>query len=758
MADADDKRDDMTPNGQAGKWLSAIERAQQSPDMAEWSERCGKIRRKFRYEDSAKTKTRKYQVLWATLEILRPAVYSRPPVGVIGRRYRDKDPVGRAATEILERGVNFTLDLNGFHDELKQVRDDFLLYGRGVARVKYEPVFLENYPETQDTLDTSETEGVEVERAEDIEDAAGDPSDVIDFENVKVEFVQRKDFVHEPARTWIECNWVAFRAYLSRDELVERFGEEIGNEVGLDASPGAAEDDARHTESDEDKATVWEIWDKAKSRVLWVAAAYPDVLEESKPYLKLDGFFPCPRPAFGTMTTETLVPVPDFVFYQDQAEEVDTLTARIAALAQSLKLVGFYPAGPSGAGSPEIERAIKPGVENVMIAVNSWAAFKEGGQGGAPIVWLPVQAVGEILQGCVKLRQQLLDDINQIVGISDIMRGDGDAQETATAQSIKAQYGSIRIRQRQEEMARFARDICRLVAQVIATQFQPETLEKMTNIKLPTAQDVQQAQMQQQAQFQQVAQQYQMQAAQAQQTGQQIPPPPQPPAPVDLGPTVEDVFGLLRDNATRRFRIDIETDSTIIGDESRERQDRTDFINTTTKFMEAWGPMVGQNPELAPLASGLLLFGVRAFRVGRELEELIEETADKIQGGAQQPKPPAPQEVAEQHKAQAVQIKAQAEIQKAQVDAQAKQADAQSKIQIAQIKMQQAQMDHQHKQAAQAQNMAKLEAEMQLAYMEAQAKAQAVAGAQQQAAQAQAGAPVPPGAPGAPGGGSPSPF
>ena len=44
-------------------------------------------------------------------------------------------------------------------------------------------------------------------------------------------------------------------------------------------------------------------------------------------------------------------------------------TARIAALSESLKLVGFYPAGPAGEGAPEIERAVTPGFENRHFAL-----------------------------------------------------------------------------------------------------------------------------------------------------------------------------------------------------------------------------------------------------------------------------------------------------------------------------------------------------------------------------------------------------
>jgi hypothetical protein len=329
--------------------------------------------------------------------------------------------------------------------------------------------------------------------------------------------------------------WAAFQCFMTRDELVDRFDETIAKEIPLDAGPDRTDDSGR-SEQPVDKATIWEIWDKSKNKVLWVAKGYKDVLEKGEPYLKLEGFFPCPKPAYGTLTNDSLEPIPDFVFYKDQCDEIDTLTARIASLSDSLKLVGFYPAGPAGEGAPEIERAIQPGFENKMIAVKSWSIFTEGAKGSAPIIFLPVEQVGNILEGCVKLRQQLIEDVYQIYGLSDIMRGDGKANETATAQSIKAQYGSVRIKERQNEIARFCRDLCRIVGEILASQFNQDTLMQMANMKMPT-----QAELDQQALEQQIAAMQQQAAAQQaaeQQSammGHNGGPPMQPPGPPPMG-------------------------------------------------------------------------------------------------------------------------------------------------------------------------------------------------------------------------------
>jgi len=739
------------------KWFDLLERADKASGAQEWDTRCKRIRKKYLYEGSATTRHRRYQLLWSNIQQLQSSIYSKTPKAVVKRRFNDKDPVARVASTILERAINFSLDTGDFHAVFKKVRDDFLLYGRGVARVYYEPTYSrandteEDFEEATGTGaaggkgayatgtggDAAETGDYSVGGAGGSDEGASDAGKAavtgaetlsedereLKFENVKLAYVHREDFKHDPARTFQEVNWVAFRAFMTKKEMRERksFNQDVVAEVQVhnekdersleDYSPRAGE----QYEDSEGTVAVWEVWDRKANSVCWIARGSQEVLEEGEPYLELDGFFPCPIPAYGTITNDSLIPVPDYTFYQDQADEIDQLTARIGALTDALKLVGFYPGGPSGEGSPEIERAFRPGFENKMIAVQSWAAFKESGGGQAPVIFLPVEQVGKIIEGCVKLRQQIVEDVYQIVGLSDIMRGATDPQETAQAQQMKAQFGGVRLRDRQAELARFCADICKLVGQIISVHCQPSIVMKMTNIPLPNKADVMQMAMQQMLQYRQqiapMVSRYQQQALHVgqgpmmpggqpgpvgpAQPGQQdgppgsIPPPPQiPPPPVlTIPPTEEEVFGLLNDNVLRLFRIDIEADSTIIGDESQEKQDRTNLIEAMTKFVGAWSPIIAQAPQMAKLSAELMKFGIRAFRVGRELEEVVEETADMLEkspgpiGGKGDPKA-----AAETIKLQGMQIKAQAELQKAQIEAQTAVQEAQAKIIAEQMK------------------------------------------------------------------------
>jgi hypothetical protein len=507
--------------GEVGDWLSKLEESHKDDGMRVYEERCHEIRKKYRYEGSAVIRVRKYQMLWSNIQTMQSAIYAKPPHAVVSRRFKDQDPIARSATEILERAVNFTFDAADFDTEFKMVRDDFLLYGRGVARIYYEPEY-----------ETVDDENEDIEDAEDIRgdstssygageagskkndgrgipipelgalggysgtdgttaEEKGDGESKLKFENVRIRFVQRNDFRHQTARVWSEVGWVAFRAFMTRPEISKRFGAKIGKAIELDADPMAHDESGREGESSADstnpKAAIWEIWDKARDEVLWISPGWPDVLESGAPYLALDGFYPCPRPAYGTLTPDSLVPVPDFVFYQDQAAEIDQLTARIGGLSDMLKLVGFYPAGPQGEGSPEIEKACAPGFENKMIAVpGNFNAFLEGAKGGLPLAFLPTDQTVETLKACIELRKQLIEDVYQIIGISDIMRGATDPQETEGAQQLKAQYGGTRVKDRQAEIARFCRDIARLVSQVIAQYCSPKTVMEMTNMPLPT--------------------------------------------------------------------------------------------------------------------------------------------------------------------------------------------------------------------------------------------------------------------------------
>lgn len=652
----------------AKQWLDEI--AQAERDLSAWTTRVKKVERIWlEQRNEADRLKRQYAMLWANISVLQPAVYARAPQPVVTRRFSDRDPVARNVSEVMERALVTIFDHADIDTCMRSVRDNFLVVGQGTAWVRYVPKFEAQQYEVEDSTQ-------EVEALAD--------------ETLAFDFVHWSDFLRPKARRWEDLPWVGRRVYPDDATGETRFGKEAWDKV----KAATNQKDYDSSKGPKEQPCVYEVWSKRDKQVIWVAKNYnDDFLDKKPPLYDLDGFFPCPRPAYATVATDNLEPIPDYIYYQDQAEEVNKLTARIGSLEDALKLVGFYPAGAEGGISTVIESALDSGTDNKMIPVPSWAAFTQGGGTKQMIEWLPVEQVLLVLKGCVELRKQLIDDVFQITGISDIIRGASAPSETATAQNIKAQWGGIRIRDRQAELARFARDLTRIAAEIIAEKFQPETLWRLSGLQFPTAEKKQILQMQVQ----------QAQQQQPQQPGQ----PPAPPKPPDLPqavqdvldkPSQEDLIQLIQDDGLRSYRIDIETDSTIAADEQAEKQSRQEFITVLGGMLQQAVPVAQQVPELVPVIGESLLFLTRAYRTGRQLEDTIENAVAAIEAKAKfainaPPPPPPPQ----------VQI-AQAKIQLDQQKAQGEAADKQARLQMDQQETAARLMLDKQKQDAQIQN------------------------------------------------------
>jgi hypothetical protein len=646
---AEEQHDPAVEPKSAKAWLSAITKAEKA--FADYHNRADKIDKLFAsLRDLADIgRDRQFQLFWANIQVLGPSIYARPPVPVVVPKFKDRRPLYRVSSELLERCSVVTFDMSDINSVMMLLRDDLTILARGAAWARYETK------------------------------AEGD----YNTERVCLDYLDRRDFLHEPSRNWLEVGWVGRRAWMTRKEMRKRFKSTSGDAYQQADFVIRKEDRDNGAASDTLQAGVWEIWSKTLNKVVWVAEGVDVLLDEGKPHLKLEGFFPCPRPAYGTTQRGSLVPVPDMVYYKDQLEEINELTGRIHALSGALQVRGFYPAGAGEIGDA-IEAALKS-TDNrqVMVPISNWAAFG-GGAAKDTIVWLPLEMIVSTIAQLVELRRQVIDDVYQIMGLSDIMRGSTEASETLGAQQIKAQYGSIRIRDKQMELVRIARDLVRIGAEIMAENFDAKTLLDMSQLEIPSnadilkqieeltaqaeaklAQQVQQAMQAPEAQQMAQANPQQAQALMAQ-AEQQVLAEVQPQiAKLEQTPTIEQVMEFLRDQRVRPFVLDIETDSTIQPDEDAAKQRATEFITAVGGFMQQAVASVSVVPESAPLAAEMLKFVASQFRAGRQMETTIEEFADQMKEAAKQPKP-------------------NPEAMKAEADAKATEQDAQLRAQEAQ--------------------------------------------------------------------------
>ena len=641
-----------------------------------YNERCDNIDKQYSSMErlSSGIRDREFQIFWANIQVLGPSVYARPPVPVVTPRFKDQKQLPRIASELLERSVISTFDAEDIDSGLRIIRDDLIISARGVNWLRYE--------------------------------TASDSANL--SERVRFDNINRKDFAHDPARIWSEVDWVARRAWLTKKEMRARFYSK-SKDAYQDAAYTRRKDDDDVNDVTE-KAGVWELWCKSKNKVVWVNEAVDKVLDEGEPHLDLEGFFPCPRPVYSTVQRNTLIPIPDFMYYKDQIEEINELTARISSLTESLKLRGFYPSG-SGEIGDAIESAMQT-TDNrqILIGVADWNSLG-GGNAKDMVLWLPLDMVAKTIADLLNLRRQLIDDVYQITGLSDIMRGSTVASETLGAQQLKSQYGSVRIKDRQNELIRIARDMTRISAEIMAENFQQKTLMDMSQMELPLQADIDKQineitteleAAQQDPQLQQLAQQNPDKAKEIiEQANQRI---------EQLSETItaEKVVAFLRDERMRPFVLDIETDSTIAPDENAQKQRATEFITAVGGFMQQVVPLVQQVPDIAPLSAEMLKFVGNQFRAGRELQTVIEEFADKIKQAASQPKPEQPNPDA---------IKAQSEAKKLEADAAATMQETESKAQSDQIE---AQKKQQQIQADAALNQIEVENKKALAIIQSQ--------------------------------------
>ncbi len=811
----------------AKHWLDQINTVRDNAEHKRWIKRSEAIIKRYRDERSRVDEDgqRRYNALWANVEILKPAFYGKIPLPVAERRFKDKDPTGRNAAQILERALRNEIEICGFNEALQQAVSDYLLPGRGTVWVRYEPEIEESIslpPEPQTdmrdsqgdiksgtdtdrgktkpkrkrpTLNENDREKEEPEEKESEKETEKpdekklmDTGDRIVRESTPVDFVPWDDFFYFPirARNWSEVTAVAKRVYMSRNQMRKRFGDEIGKKIPLKKDDrGDKTQNTTLQAQEQDKGQVYEIWDKEHETVYWVAQGYDHLADRKDDPLTLEYFFPCPKPIFANPTTNTLVPVPDFIQYQDQAIQIDELTQRIAMLAKACKVAGVY-----NAAAKDIQRLLNESVENELIPVDDWAAFADKGGVEANISLLPVKDIMGVLNELMMVKAKQIEEMDRLTGINDIMRGTSDPRETMGGVRLKSNNSGTRLTSRQNEVARFARDTLRIMADIMAQHFSPQSLIEVSGAlyeeglgpeDMPTLSELQEHQK---APPPPPPQQQQNgpgggsppptsppgsggapglppgQGAPPPQQGNVVPfkppgaqgaPPPGPPGappqpgmppggpqmPPAAGPPpippevqakmdalqrISAAIGLIRDEKLRGFRVDIEVDSTIYGDQAQDKQDRNEFVIATTQFLQQ-AMMLGQAmPESVPLLGKLLAFGARGHKIGRDLELAIEEFTDQAEAKTKQQgaQPPSP----EQQKAQLEAQKAQIQLQVQQSKAQSDQLRSQTEIQATQYKAQteskQAAAEVQRQDSENQGNIMKAEAEKQKAQSDIQ--------------------------------------
>jgi hypothetical protein len=575
----------------------------------------------------------RYNILYSNVELYKSVLFSNFPKPEIKRRFAkkvDNNPVRqklyRRVSEIIERAVTWNADVAKVNPKMKDTIKDYLLSGRGISWISYEPTIVKKEQDTEE----------------------------ISNQQINVDYVYWKDFRTSWARNWDETWWIARRHYLTRNDLIKQFGKDIGNKVELTHTHNTYDNTTLCNESLDNNnysekkiAEVWEIWDKEDKKVYFISEGYKNkFLKTMDNPLGLSGFYPTPEPLQNIKTTQGNIPITDFRAYRKQAVELSNICERISDLTDTLVYRGFI----ASKNEDHIEDLSKLG-NNQFKGIDISEIDQAGGLRNV-FYPEPMDDRIKVIIGLEDKKQKLINEIYEITGIADIMRAVSNPKETAAAQKIKGKFGTYRLQERQQTVQNYVKGIIEIMAEIVSEHFTPKVLQKITNIDLPTFEDKQQ--------LKEVIQSGQLQITEEIND-------------ILEEPTWQDVIKVLRSDKLRGYIIDVETTATRFDEDQIDKQEAVDVVANVLQYLGTVLPQAMQVPEIMPLTKDMSMFAIKQFKAGRNLEESLEKSFDNLEKKLVQMSQ-KPQDSGEQAKAQAdmqkAQIKAQSDIQVAKIAAQ----------------------------------------------------------------------------------------
>lgn len=535
-----------------------------------------------------------YNILYSNTEVLLPSLFSATPKPDV--RPRHKSAQLGPIPEMIDRFLTAATDPGapGIEDFFSAVNDAVLsglTAGAGFVRLRY-------YEERTFPL--------------------------------AFESVYYKNLIWPRGKKWSKLPWVAFKHEMTRETFEKTFKKAPEEMASSYKPPEVGEPD--DTEKRSADCCVYEVWYKPTREVLFLSDGWQEIVVEVKPDpMQLVGFFPLPGLLQFTQKPGTLVPTPLFQYYQNQAAELNRVTTRLNRIISAIRVRGTY----NSLLGDELRNLLSTeDIENGLIAAENSAAMVQLGGFDKNIWLLPIENLIAVAKELYKAREAIKQVIYELTGISDIIRGSSVASETATAQNIKNQWGTVRLRKMQTIVANYTRDLFRLAVDCGSRIIPAEVWQSVTQLPIPTEQE--KLVLTQQVQYLQMS-------------GQQVP----PQLLVKLQtPTFEQILAQISDDTKRAFTVNIQNASTIDLDTASDKQEVTEYMNAMGQLMSGLQPLMQMGPS-GFLAAKELLMGVSdRFKFGQRISEALRQI--------QPPQPAAPNP--------AEQAQAQAELEKIQLE------------------------------------------------------------------------------------------
>ncbi len=573
-------------------WLGEL--AASDKELEKWRKKARKVVREFRAEHNELSGfggvERKFNLFASNVQILQTSLLNEIPIPSSGREFGDSmDDVARVAAAIMERALLYQTRKGQYrlYSIFQSVVQDNLVPGVGVSWHTYDAQIVKRVEEPT-------PEQLEIDpNAQPLE------YDDVESEEIVDDYVYWEDLCWSPARVWEEVRWVGRSIYMTKDQLIKRFGKEKADKIGLDHAPKTQSGAVDTQNQIFQQARIYEIWDKTHKKVVWFSKSFQGgLLDEKDDFLKLNDFFPCPRFLVATASTGQFIPIPDHHYAKDQYRELNDINTRISLLVKACRVAGVYDKN-SGA----IKSLLSNNAENVLIPVDQWAALAEKNGLKGVVDWLPLEQIIKTIEQLIKSREDIKQQIYEVTGMADIIRGASKASETLGAQKLKAQYASMRIQKRQKDVVQYVSTVFSMQAQLIRKHMDANEIAKIAQVQF-LEEDPQ---------------------------------------------LVQQALKLIK-SEDFDLRVEVESDSLSDIDFQAEKNDRMQFMEVATTFLEKTGGMMTQDPIMGPFLGQLLQFSLAGFKVGKKFEGKLDRTLQQLMKKFAQPQ--QPQKSPEERKAE----------------------------------------------------------------------------------------------------------
>ena len=565
------------------KWIGRVKKANEK-----WKPYHDKIKEIRDYYTNKSVKN-KQNIFWSSIETLKPFIYFKAPQPYVERKDKKENPVYDEACAILEKALVWDMERQDFDGVIKYARNDFLLSGLGLVYEQLEPKFAT------------------------IDDGFGGTTEVLSELVVATKYFNPKRFICDCSnvKVWEDVEWVAQKIKMTKREVIEQFGGEVANEL---IDPTMDRD-----EELEQKTEVYRIWDKKDRRIIYLSEKVTKrFLRVDEGLWDLEGFFPFPKPVFATLANNGVIPTPDYTEIKCLLDELDGVTLRMELTMKALKVSGAY-----DGSFPELANLLNKDVKLIQVA--DFDKIKQAGGIKGLVDFMPIEQYVSALEVLAERRSMLIQAIYEITGVSDIMRGNSDPSETATAVTKKTNFGTLRNQDRQNDFQRFITDLLKIKAEFIVEQMPTEQLMSFATSENPAI--------------------------------------------------VMAAIQLLKEEKLRNLTLGVETDTSFM--QSEEMAKTTEAVKIINDMVNQSFAAISAQPALLPLYKQMIEAVVVTLPSARQFATAIEESFKRIEAELNQP---------DEEQPNPEMIKAQAEVQKNQNEMQIKEQQNAIKEQEVQLK------------------------------------------------------------------------